>query len=243
MERTCIKCGNEYFALDLCKSCYGKLQYQKAKERNAPWTNKKEYLKKYYQEHKEEMCLQSRQNYKKRGKDINRLQHQKYNEKCKELCCLCHNNDSGILCKYHMDKRYRENNKNILKIKKKEYEDNHRKEIQQYKKNRYDNDMQIKMAHLISTRIRLAIKEKNAYKKEKTRELIGCSISFLMKYIETRFDDEMSWNNHNYYGWHIDHIKPCNGFDLTKEEEQKKCFHYTNLQPLWGKDNISKGAR
>ena len=50
----------------------------------------------------------------------------------------------------------------------------------------------------------------------------------------------MTWENHGQYGWHVDHIKPCALFDLTKIEEQKKCFHYTNLQPLWWRDNIKK---
>jgi hypothetical protein len=44
-------------------------------------------------------------------------------------------------------------------------------------------------------------------------------------------------------GWHIDHIKPCSSFDLTKEEEQRKCFHYTNLQPLWATDNRKKADK
>ena len=51
----------------------------------------------------------------------------------------------------------------------------------------------------------------------------------------------MSWDNHG--EWHIDHIKPISLFDLTKIEEQQICFHYTNLQPLWAKENISKGGR
>ena len=51
----------------------------------------------------------------------------------------------------------------------------------------------------------------------------------------------MNWNNIG--KWHIDHIKPCKSFDLTKSDEQKKCFHYTNLQPLWALDNIKKGAK
>ena len=51
----------------------------------------------------------------------------------------------------------------------------------------------------------------------------------------------MTWDN--YGEWHIDHIKPCCGFDLTDFEQQKKCFHYTNLQPLWAKDNITKNGK
>lgn len=48
---------------------------------------------------------------------------------------------------------------------------------------------------------------------------------------------------HGVYGWHIDHIVPCASFDLSKPEEQKKCFHYTNLQALWWRDNIVKGDK
>ena len=51
----------------------------------------------------------------------------------------------------------------------------------------------------------------------------------------------MSWDNQG--EWHIDHIIPCASFDLTNEEEQEKCFHYTNLQPLWAIDNMVKGCK
>lgn len=69
-------------------------------------------------------------------------------------------------------------------------------------------------------------------------ELLGCSIEFFKGYIEKKFKKGMSWDNHG--EWHIDHIKPCASFDLTKYSEQQKCFHYSNLQPLWALDNIKK---
>ena len=61
-----------------------------------------------------------------------------------------------------------------------------------------------------------------------------------MGYLDAKFTDGMSWENHG--EWHIDHILPCASFNLLIEDEQRKCFHYTNLQPLWAKDNLSKAA-
>ena len=71
--------------------------------------------------------------------------------------------------------------------------------------------------------------------------LTSCSISYLMGYLEAKFTDGMTWENHG--KWHIDHIKPCCKFNLLDKNEQIKCFHYTNLQPLWAKDNLSKGGK
>ena len=50
----------------------------------------------------------------------------------------------------------------------------------------------------------------------------------------------MSWKNHSLKGWHIDHIKPINKFDLSKPSELKRCFNYKNLQPLWAEVNVRK---
>jgi hypothetical protein len=64
----------------------------------------------------------------------------------------------------------------------------------------------------------------------------------LRQHLEAQFTDGMSWDNYGRDGWHIDHIRPCASFDLTDPEQQRQCFHYTNLQPLWAADNIRKGA-
>tara|TARA_R110000751_G_scaffold131998_3_gene234420 strand:- start:438 stop:656 length:219 start_codon:yes stop_codon:yes gene_type:complete len=68
-------------------------------------------------------------------------------------------------------------------------------------------------------------------------------------HLEDQFQDGMSWENYGrpngdyLEGWHIDHIKPCALFNLEDASQQKECFHYTNLQPLWAEDNLSKGDK
>jgi hypothetical protein len=69
--------------------------------------------------------------------------------------------------------------------------------------------------------------------------MLGCTIEELWKHLEKKFKPGMTKENHG--KWHVDHIIPCAIFDLSKPEEQIKCFHYTNLQPLWAIDNIRKG--
>jgi len=77
-------------------------------------------------------------------------------------------------------------------------------------------------------------------KHRKTMEYVGCDAEALREYLESKFLDGMTWENKHEF--HIDHIRPCASFDLDNEVERHKCFHYTNLQPLWAADNLSKGA-
>lgn len=98
-----------------------------------------------------------------------------------------------------------------------------------------------RLMQAIRSRIRNAIKSKGGFKGQKTLEMIGCSADHLKAWLTFFFQPGMSWEN--YGEWHIDHVRPCAHFDLTNPDQQKECFNYTNLQPLWGKDNLKKGAR
>ncbi len=101
-----------------------------------------------------------------------------------------------------------------------------------------------RIAQNLRGRLRVALIQQGVKNKSaKTFHLIGCSPSFLKEYLESLWLDGMTWENYGPQGWHIDHIKPCCSFNLELAEEQEKCFHYTNLQPLWADDNISKGGK
>ena len=94
------------------------------------------------------------------------------------------------------------------------------------------------MINRLRARMHQALQAQNSYKNSKARELIGCSYQELKQHLQSLFVEGMSWDN--FGEWHIDHIRPCASFDLTDPEQQKECFHYTNLQPLWAADNLAK---
>jgi hypothetical protein len=92
----------------------------------------------------------------------------------------------------------------------------------------------------INNHIYYALKKKP--KPLSNEELLGCSIEELKIYIESKFSTKMTWENYGKNGWHIDHIKPKASFNLNYVDEQRKCFHYSNLQPLWGAANRQKNS-
>lgn len=109
-----------------------------------------------------------------------------------------------------------------------------------YLMQQYHNNMQARIAQMCRNRIRGAIY--GIGKSATTQELLGCSIELLQEWLEYNFDENMKWENIGTY-WHIDHIKPCASFDLTNVEEQRQCFHWTNLAPLEKHRNMSKGDK
>lgn len=112
-----------------------------------------------------------------------------------------------------------------------------------YRKRRKENP-NVRIAYTLRGRLNAAIKAqlKGSYvKKGSAIENLGMTMPDFIKYLEALFQEGMSWEN--YGEWHIDHIRPLSGFDLSDPEQTKCACHFTNLQPLWAGDNIRKGSK
>ena len=110
-----------------------------------------------------------------------------------------------------------------------------------YHKVRRNENIQAKIGGRLRSQMGRVIRRKD--KKCKSFDLLGCSIKHFVMHLESQFQKGMSWDNYGVGGWHIDHIYPCSGFDLTDIEEQKICFNWTNMQPLWEKENLRKNNK
>ena len=205
-----------------CSKCRLIIWREKNKEKTRmacnKWREKNQDYQKKWQEENKDKTRKYQQKYYKKNK-VTRL------VKSKEW--RMNNIEKSRLSK----KKWREKNKDrINKLWMDRYYD------------RYRNDQQFKLSKNLRNRINKILLGIN--KSSDTLSLLGVkSVNEIKEYIELKFEKGMSWNNYNFETWHIDHIKPLHSFDLTKKEEQKKAFHYTNLQPLWAKDNLIKGSR
>jgi hypothetical protein len=140
------------------------------------------------------------------------------------------------------NKRYYTENREIILEQKKQYFQNNKENIRIARKKKYDEDINTRVLQNLRCRVRHAFNQ--GYSKSlPTLELVGCSIDTLKSHLTSTFDDVMTWEDYKAGKTHIDHIKPCSSFNLSTIEEQKKCFHYTNLQMLWAKDNLIKSNK
>ena len=181
---------------------------------------------------------------------------------CKELkeICFFHKDKTkkcGLKsrckrCVFIQNKIYRENNSETISKKRKEYYIiNHNKEknvskiyrdlnkekIKEKRKEKYKNDKLHKLRVNVRRRINNFIKNKS----KTSFEIVGCTVFELKKFIESKFKIGMCWENYGKFGWHLDHIIPLSSAK-TQDELYKLC-HYTNLQPLWFEENLSKGNK
>ena len=121
--------------------------------------------------------------------------------------------------------------------------EHHNNTYNSWSKEKYNNDPNYKLTKILRTRLTSALKGEQ--KAATTMELIGCTTEELWLHIESLFETGMTReNNGNGAGfWHLDHVKACANFDLSDPKQQRVCFHYTNLQPLWYEDNLKKGTK
>jgi hypothetical protein len=170
--------------------------------------------------------------YFKVNKDKIKLQRKAYREDIKDELNL-------------RSKAYYKVNKDKIILKRKDYFKVNKDKIllkqYAYTNNRRKTNIPYKLSCNLRSRLNSAIN--NNYKSGSAVRDLGCTIEELKKYLESKFQPEMSWDNWTTDGWHIDHIKPLASFDLTDKNQLLEACHYTNLQPLWATDNITKSDK
>lgn len=125
------------------------------------------------------------------------------------------------------------------------WRDNNKEKIREYSKTyekvRGSIDPIYKFSRSIRSLIGGSFRRKNSIKPIKTEQILGCSIEEFKNYILSKCPEGVTLENFNRYGYHIDHIVPL--ASANSEEEVLKLCHYTNLQPLWCKDNLTKSDK
>jgi hypothetical protein len=252
-SKLCCRCKTEYplsydfFNKDnrepdgfnrLCKKCR-KAYYEQRRD-----VESKEH-KTYYSLNKSKIIARVRryreqEDYREMERKTAKLYRESHKEEKREMDKQYRlENKEEIRLSY---KQYREKNRELIKVKKAQYYQKNKPQINARHKHRLQSDVNCRITANLRSRLWDALKHQNAKKTNHTMDLVGCSIEFLKKYLEQMFLRGMTWDNYGRNGWSIDHIRPCALFDLTKEEEQGKCFHYKNLRPMWETDNFKKNS-
>jgi hypothetical protein len=239
--RTCTKCGEEkaltaeYFyrnrskALGYsvwCKICDGKPS-KKYREENL------EKIRAY----KKKWC-EDNPTYQKKYREANREKvlagQKKWREENRE--------------KAHAgQKKWREANREYLKVQGKKWRNENSEKTNAYMRSRRRNDPTFRLQGNLQTALWSCLSGKQ--KKSRTLEYVAIDLEKLWEYFESKFTDGMT--RENYGEWHVDHIRPLSSFDFDQFKEGSEeyenllhqAWHYTNLQPLWAKDNLSKNSK
>ena len=139
--------------------------------------------------------------------------------------------------------KYEQINKKRLKEYRKKYGEDNREYLSDYHRrwaaNRRSTDLNFRLRNALRCRLYSAIK--NNQKVGSAVSDLGCSVGELRIHLESKFQPGMSWEN--YGDWHIDHIIPLCYFDLSDRKQFLQACNYSNLQPLWEIDNLSKGGK
>ena len=189
------------------------------------------------------------------GKNLNKINKIKNKKELIRICVICKkefkpNSSMQKICskKCRMALNRNLSKQEKIKLRQRNYQEKNKEKLKEYYRNRYHirkENTEYKLRKYISTSIREKLKRNKNFT---TFKFLDYSPICLKKHLESQFKEGMSWGNYGKYGWHIDHIKPVAAFKLVKEdgeldlEQIKLCWSLDNLQPLWAKDNISKGS-
>ena len=161
-------------------------------------------------------------------------------------------------CNSQLCKEYKQRNKKLISDYNKTYKSEHKEEIKVYNHDynlenreaiqkrqteqhriRRETDVNFRLAKNCRDRVGKMLNSQNTKKSCKTFELIGGDVNFLKEWLQFNFKEGMTLDNYGQY-WHIDHVIPCSLFNLQDKKQLKICCHWTNLQPMEAKANMTK---
>jgi hypothetical protein len=206
----------------VCKSCINTPERRKKKnewmraDRKANPEKYKNFDEAKYEKHRPKILAKKKVYWKNNKETISERKKAHY-----EI------NKDAIL---ESNRKYQKNNRESINANKREYESKRRKNDTLYRLTRFQRDS--------LTRITKVIKGE---RENTSAEYLGCSIKEFKNYIESKWQKGMSWSNNTMHGWHMDHIIPLSS--AKTEQDIIKLCHYTNVQPLWAKENLSKGNK
>lgn len=218
-----------------------KVWYEANRERMAV------YRKGHYEANKAKTLQQTRE-YKQKNRELVRQRNRKWREANPERC-----RETGRACrranpkKYNAcARRYRERHADTLRQRRREHYAKNRDQLNAQasarRRKQYREDPNYRIAHGLRSRLRDAIHSQGVRKAAKTFQLLGCTIQEFRAHIEALFYDGMSWDTMGCRRtqWQLDHIVAVALFDLTDPTQQRSCFHWSNIQPLWWADHQVK---
>lgn len=244
MEKECTKCkeikdiNNFYKKKDgyrtICKKCHN----EKSK---SYYIENKDILTQYKKEWRDkniDLILQKDEIKRNGFTQEDKLKISEYNKKWRE-----ENKETQKLKK----QEYYQNNIEYFLLKSKKWREENKDKMRDYqfsykpirnikRKEKLKNDILFSLEKSLRNNIYDCFKRNGYTKKSRTYEVLGCSFEELKIYLESKFEDWMTWENKGLYngclnyGWDIDHRIPISS--ATTEEEIIKLNHYTNLQPL-----------
>jgi hypothetical protein len=229
--KKCTKCGEykpatpDYFHAykrspdgrrSVCKVCRAKDNIEHNKERTA---KKREH----YAKNKERLLAITRENYKKNAEERRAYAREQY-----------HKNRERNLKRMSL---YLNENRDVLNERRRPKTRNRFHEL-------YGHDLVFTLKHRVKSLIRRTLRF-NKKKNGKMKKILGFTVDELRQHIESQFSDGMDWDKFLNGEIHLDHKIPIIFFKPQSVDDPafKKCWALSNLQPLWAKENLSKGGK